>query len=176
LLLISCAAPITTIRDPRIQDAAGDTQLLEVPFYRQKSLTGCGASAMAGVLTYWGQAVAPRFILNRFPPTAPTQGYTLGELKQIARHYQLQAFAFQADLNALETHLAAGRPLIVPLQIDSELPLMPAYDHYVIVVGLDRMRGRVYLVDPQVGVIILTLTDFNRKWRAKSRALLLAAP
>ena len=176
LCLARCASPITTTRDPRIQHAAAEAGLLEVPFYRQKSWTGCGAAVLAGVLSYWGQGVRPEHIAERFPAEDPTRGYTLAELKRIARAHHMHAFAFPSDIATISAQLAAGRPVITPLEIEPGAPLMPAYDHYVIVVGLHRQRGRIFLVDPQIGVHMRSLTDFDRQWRAKSRALLLVAP
>ena len=175
-ILTHCTAPVTTTRDPRIQDQAAGVQLLEIPFFRQQNWTGCGAAVLASVLSYWDRDIRPEDIQKRFPADSPGRGYTLGELKKIARHYDCHAFAFACSLDTLKEHLAAGRPLIVPLEIDPAPPLLPDYDHYVIVVGLDRVRGRIYLADPQVGILRSGLSDFNRQWRAKSYAALLVAP
>ena len=176
LSLVHCTKPSPRGADTPLEHSVDGIQPLDVPFYPQKSWTGCGASVIAGVLNYWDFSVNPDEILERYPAQTPTRGYTLGELKRIAQHSQVHAFAFKADLTTLETHLAAGRPLIVPLKIDPSLPFLPDYDHYVIVTGLDRPRGYIFLIDPQLGPHARKLAEFNRQWQEKSYAVLLIAP
>lgn len=176
LVLSHCSPAPQTIRQNPDDAIAGDIRLLEVPYRKQEGLTGCGAAVLASVMAYWGTDLTPSHIRKRYPAQEPTQGYTLGEMKQIAVQYGFHAFAIPSDFDFIQRELASGRPVIVPLEIKSSTLLTTDYDHYVVVLGLDRPRRKIYLLDPQAGLRELPTPDFARQWQAKSNALLLVSP
>ena len=100
----------------------------------------------------------------------------MGELKSIAIKEGLAAFVIPGQFALIEEQMLSGRPLVVPLQIETIPMLMPPFDHYVIVVGLSKARSTVILMDPQKGIITLKKMDFMKAWNAKEKAMLLAAP
>jgi ABC-type bacteriocin/lantibiotic exporter with double-glycine peptidase domain len=151
---------------------------LDVTFVRQASPAGCGMAALASVMQYY-QATAPpqQALLERYPPASP-EGYSLGELRDIARAHELAAFVVPGDKAFLRSQLDRGRPVIVPLQVEGTVPLVSRaldtrYDHYVVVAGLDDERRKVIAMDPARGPVALDFDDFAAGWARMNHAVLL---
>jgi ABC-type bacteriocin/lantibiotic exporter with double-glycine peptidase domain len=135
---------------------------LDVPYIRQASRADCGMAALASVMSYYhGPVPSHRDLLDRYPPASP-EGYSLGELRDIARAHGLEAFVVPGDEAFLRSQVGRGRPLIVPL-----------HDHYVVVVGLDDGRNKVLAMDPARGPVQLELNDFAAGWEQMHHAVLL---
>ncbi|WP_018864399.1 MULTISPECIES: cysteine peptidase family C39 domain-containing protein [Thioalkalivibrio] len=166
---------------------------LEVPYVRQTSRTDCGSAALASVMEYYrGSAYSPHALSDQYPHASP-RGYSLGELREIAREHGFAAFVVPGDESFLRSHLERGRPLIVPLQVrqgDADLRGTPGvfarlierrgdqeqdsgYDHYVVVVGMDDSRGKVLAMDPARGPVEIDFGDFATAWERMHHAVLL---
>lgn len=156
---------------------------LEVPYVQQASPTDCGVAALASVMQYYqGPVHAQRALIERHPPASP-EGYSLGELRDIARAHDFAAFVIPADESFLRRQLNRSRPLIVPLQLQGAVARLvgpegdrgpgAGYDHFVVVVGLDDERRKVITMDPARGPVELGLDDFAARWEKLNHAVLL---
>lgn len=151
---------------------------LDVPMVRQASPAGCGVAALASVMAYYETtALTQQALLERYPPASP-DGYTLGELRDIAHAHDLAAFVVPGDKAFLRSQLSRSRPLIVPLQGQGAVPLVSRaldtrYDHYVVVAGLDDERRKVIAMDPARGPVALDFDDFAASWARMNHAVLL---
>lgn len=176
LLFIGCTATITSIHDDRIKEQLRAAIYVDVPFVQQSSGKDCGAAALSSVAQYWDIEINSKSILMKYPLKARAPGYSMGELKLIARREGLEAFVIQGEFALLEEQIRSGRPLIIPMQIETVPSLVQPFDHYVIVVGLSKARSTIILMDPQKGLISLKRMDFMKAWSAKAKAVLLVAP
>lgn len=156
---------------------------LEVPYVRQASPTDCGVAALASVMQYYqGAARTQQALIERHPPASP-EGYSLGELRDIARAHDFAGFVVPADESFLRRQLHRRRPLIVPLQLQGAIVRLvgpvsgrgprAGYDHFVVVVGMDDERRKVITMDPARGPVELDLDDFAASWEKTNHAVLL---
>jgi len=117
------------------------------------------------------------------------KGYTIGELKAIARDKGLHAFAIKGDLAKLREQLSKGRPVVVCITMDSsarwlrnllaKLPyriadwlLTSPYSHFVLAFG--HSRDSILWMDPAQGKVSANTNDFLRMWSEQGNAMLLA--
>lgn len=114
---------------------------LDVPFVGQAP-EECAGAALAMVMRYWGApgVEAADFAAGLVPQR---RGTPTERLARLAEARGFAAVAFRGDREAMETHLAHGRPLIALLTAGTN-----AY-HYVVVVA--RGEGRVVFHDPVLG-------------------------
>ena len=181
MLLVVCALTVpacsTTVRTDRYVQQIDQGEAIAVPYVRQASRVDCGMAALASVMEYYkGPAYLQQVLLERYPP-ASSRGYSLGELRDIARAHDFAGFVVPGNEALLREQLSRGRPMIVPLQLQGAVPLINAldtsYDHYVVVVGMDDERGKVVTMDPARGPVQLDVDDFAAGWEAMNRAVLL---
>lgn len=182
LLLVACglaaSACSTTAATGRYALQVEQGQALAVPDVRQASRADCGMAALASVMAYYAvPAPAYQELLEQFPPAEPG-GYSLGELRRVARAHGFNGFVVPGDMAFLRKHLSRGRPLIVPLQLEGAVPLLgraidTGYDHYVVVVGLDEERRKVITMDPARGPVEVDFDDFGARWEKTNHAVLL---
>jgi ABC-type bacteriocin/lantibiotic exporter with double-glycine peptidase domain len=120
----------------------------------------CGAAALATVLGYWGEQVAPAQLAAA--PAAP-HGFSAGELRQAARAHGFEAVVFAGDLRDVRRQLDAGRPLIVRLPGGGD-----SLAHWCVAVGYDA--DRVFFADPAAGLRAAPAAEFERAWRHSGAA------
>jgi hypothetical protein len=119
------------------------TLLLPLRHDRQFAGPSCGAHALAPLIFYWTHNdVTGGHLYKTFPPAAG-DGYSLVELLDLARKFDLQGAAVRLDNTALQAELNRGRPVIVPV----EAPLIYFKDRTL--PGLNA---------PVIGVISSTIT------------------
>lgn len=153
---------------------------LDVPYVKQPK-EGCGAACIAMVLEYWGRKDA-RFeypipsvqSIQQTLYSPKAHGIFTRDMESYLRQKGLRVFVFRGDWNALEEHLAKGRPLIVCLRegggIDKTL-------HYVVVVGLDPIRNVVLVNDPAgKKLAMIRRESFEKRWQGENYWTLLAVP
>ncbi|MDI9245378.1 cysteine peptidase family C39 domain-containing protein [Marinobacter sp. CHS3-4] len=155
----------------------------------------CGSAALSSVVNYWsspdGKQLTEEEILSNFPPRDTDAGYSLGELKAIAKSQGFRAFSFQSDLKFLKGQLEKKRPIIVVLRLKQKIPvfkflhylpitgslaewLLDDYEHMVVVVGLDE-KG-VQVMDPADGEFVaFRIEEFNQSWEALGNPILLVS-
>lgn len=152
---------------------------LEVPFLPQEE-NGCGAAALGMVIEYWDrQSTAPTdrgradpHAIHKALYSPPEGGIPAAAMERYLRETGFRAFSFAGEWRDLEQHLARGRPVIVALR-----PGRRAQAHYVVVAGLDRGRGFVFLNDPARGKLLrVARAQFEREWNAADNWALLALP
>jgi ABC-type bacteriocin/lantibiotic exporter with double-glycine peptidase domain len=161
-------------------------EALAVPYVRQTSQTDCGVAALASVMEYYQvRTHSQQALLDRYPPASP-HGYSLGELRDIARAHDFVGFVVPGDQAFLRNQLSRKRPLIVPLRVRGtasgltgvsagllERAFDTGYDHYVVVVGIDDERRTVVVMDPARGPAQFDFEEFAASWDKTNHAVLL---
>lgn len=158
---------------------------------KQAQKNSCGSACLTSVLNYWGIEMTEQEILEVFPKSNKG-GYSLVELKQIAKAMGLEAYAISMQDNPVEQlkgQLLKGRPVICAvdfpymLYFAYDVPIYgPVYrglvwtlgsrkDHYVVVFGLDSTT--FLIIDPVRGFVPISQKDFEACWKEKSYAVLL---
>lgn len=148
--------------------------LLPVPDIRQSTSYSCGASALQGVLMYYGEEHLESELMN-MASTDPEQGTNPRQMVAVARELGFEAEVRQnLTLDDLRSSLARKEPVIVAIQAwregDSlQKPWTDLWDdgHYVVVIGMDDKR--VWFEDPSLlgtrGYI--DLQEFQDRWHDK---------
>ncbi len=181
---------IKSVHDERVLDSLSKAQFVQVSFEQQLTDYGCGAAVLISVLRYWDVAKDQGYIVGHYPPRS-NNGYTLGELKVIAKKIGLYAFAIKGKLFNIKEQLLKGRPVIVPIKVDSDYItegaspfiglisryitklLTPSYDHYVVVFGYDKKL--IWVMDPVMGIRSINIAQFLEMWESEQNAMLLVS-
>jgi ABC-type bacteriocin/lantibiotic exporter with double-glycine peptidase domain len=152
---------------------------LDVPFVAQ-TRDGCGSAAISMVMRYWenraGRAAPDsadpqRIQAALYSPAA--RGILSSSMREYFRASGYSVFSFPGNWADLEHHVEKGRPLIVSLKASG--PFEPL--HYVVVVGIDRERGFVFLNDPaQQKRLRISREGFESEWNPAHNWTLLALP
>lgn len=152
---------------------------IDVPFVAQTQ-DGCGSAAISMVLQYWehrlGQTVPDLADPERIQSALylrTVQGISSAKMEEYFRTANYRVYAFRGDWNDLSRNIKAGRPLIVSLKASGLLgPL-----HYVVVVGIDDLRGFLYINDPaQQKNLRISREGFESEWNSTHQWTLLALP
>lgn len=196
LLLLSACLPSGTdnVTDLASSGLLDQAEYITVPFVQQSTDYTCGLACLVSVLQYWKQPASENDILSRTPPDSRRTGYSVGELKRIAKDRQAQAFAMIGTTMFLEQQVKKGRPVIVPLQMPynryrlnfvREIPIygkffaylseqfVPSFSHFVTVFAVTPQT--VWVMDPMFGAKPIPKNEFTTMWQAKKNALLLVA-
>jgi ABC-type bacteriocin/lantibiotic exporter with double-glycine peptidase domain len=152
---------------------------IDVPFVVQVK-NGCGSAAIAMVMGYWEKkteraasstADAEKIQAVLYSPAE--EGIPASAMQRYFEGVGYRTFVIVGDWNELGHHLERGRPLIVSLKASG--PHGPM--HYVVVVGIDRARGYIYVNDPaQQKMLRLSREGFESEWSATEHWTLLAVP
>ena len=182
---------VSSIEDERISYSLSHSDYVRVEYEEQLMDYGCGLAALVSILGYWDIQADQGNLSKLYPPETIQEGYTFGELKTIARNQGLKGFAIEGDLISLKGHLLKGRPVIVPITVDSDyiverrLPFVGAisrsitrmltssYHHYVVVFGFGK--NLIWLMDPVVGINSVDMSQFLKMWSKEGRAMLLVS-
>jgi ABC-type bacteriocin/lantibiotic exporter with double-glycine peptidase domain len=151
---------------------------IDVPFVAQPK-DGCGAASLSMVMQYWAgqQGMSP----TQASSVAQIQqtiydrgrhGISAVAMRQYLQQHGFQVFAFAAKWPDLEEQIAKGRPLIVALKPQGQREL-----HYVVVDGIDTVRGLVTMNDPADRKLLSEeRARFEKDWSATKNWALLAVP
>ena len=152
---------------------------IDVPFVAQTQ-DGCGSAAISMVMQYW-----ERNLRHAVPDLADPEriqsalysrtahGISSAGMEEYFRTAGYRAYAFRGDWNDLSHNVEAGRPLIVSLKASG--PLGPL--HYVVVVGIDDVRGFLYINDPaQQKNLRISREGLESEWNSTHHWTLLALP
>jgi predicted double-glycine peptidase len=129
-----------------------------VPFVPQRA-RDCGPAALAMVLGFWGERVTLEELTDRlFHPGA---GGTLTlDLLVEARRRGYEARQLRGDLETLRATLAAGRPLLVFLDVGA-VSWAPRW-HFAVAIGLEG--DTVVLHSAETPALRLPLARFLAAW------------
>src|SRR5687767_7369178 len=136
---------------------------IDVP-YVQQDKNGCGSASIWMVMEYWKPGATPPVeeIQNQLY-SKNAGGIFARDMEKYFATHGYRVYAFQAEWDDFEAHVAKGRPLIVCLERNTRgVPL-----HYVVVAGVDTFRNLVLVNDPaQRKLMSISRTDFERAWKA----------
>lgn len=152
---------------------------IDVPFVAQ-SRDGCGSASISMIMRYWAEKDGKPSPSSADPQeiqatlfSAGAGGISASSMEKYLRESGFRAFAFQAQWSDLAHHLDLGRPLIVGLEASG--PLGPS--HYAVVVGIDPVRGFLFLNDPaQRKMLRISRKGFESEWSRTHNWTLLAVP
>lgn len=152
---------------------------LDVPFVKQER-KGCGAAAIAMVMSYWAERGFPIEPEKRDPSvilrtlySKEHDGILASDLEAYFRNQGFRTFAFRGSMEDLEHHLQKGRPLIVALQANSE----SGPRHYVVAAGFSRAEDVVVVNDSsQRKLMKINREKFEKAWSRNGFWTLLAVP
>ncbi len=165
LSLVACTAAPERLSPAGIE--------LPAPFVAQDELHACGLSAVSALCAYHGVELPEPLRLDLARLSRENLGLSAGELRDALEDLGFEVFLFQGTTGAgttgLPRHIGAGRPVLVLLEADGSA-------HYVLVTGHDPLDGRLVLLDPRRGRVVVPLTDFERQWEPTQRLALLAVP
>lgn len=172
LLVAAAGASLALAGEPR-------AIWIDVPFVAQ-SKDGCGSASISMVIKYWEQKEGPdgsasadplRIQAALFSPSAG--GIPASRMRKYFQESGYRVFTFQGEWSDLRHHIEQGRPLIVSL--DASGPHGPL--HYVVVVGIDSVRGYVFVNDPaQQKMLRISREGFESEWSPAHNWTLLAVP
>lgn len=177
-LLLGCSGKILT--DEEILKNR-NTIIQNVREQKQSEDYACGIASLTSILNYWGKTNSNESsILKEFPPSSDI-GYSLVELKNIAKSNGLEAFILKGDLDFLKEQVLLGRPLLVPIWISdgwivafNQLEILGgARNHYVVVYGF--FEDKFVVMDPDKGVRSITTKKFQKMWEVNKKTILLIA-
>jgi predicted double-glycine peptidase len=132
-----------------------------VPLVRQETNKDCGAAALASVLKFWGRGATPSSIEAAIG--RGNERLRAGDMAGYARKQGLRSYVFFGTMDDVVYELEQGRPVIVGLGKTYEGT--KAISHYEVVVGFERDKKRVLLLDPARGFQVDTLRGFAEEWK-----------
>lgn len=147
---------------------------LDLPLVRQDALHECGLASIAALCQYWGVVIPAdeRAALAR--TAAENEGLSGAELQAALDRVGMESYLFRGALDRSPTGLYrqidAGRPPLVMLAASE------GAHHYGLVLGYDEERGRIIVLDPLKGEILVPVERFERDWSRCERFTLLACP
>jgi len=159
--------------------AAEPSLWIDVPFVAQVK-NGCGSAAIAMVMEYWekktGRAASSAADADKIQAalySPAEEGIPASAMRRYFDAAGFRTFVIVGDWSELGHHLERGRPLIVSLKASG--PHGPL--HYVVVVGIDRAWGYIYVNDPaHQKMLRLSREGFESEWSATEHWTLLAVP
>lgn len=167
-LLIGFALVVTfpSVTRSAQPDASARLSLLEVPFLSQPEAL-CGGAAAAMVLRYWGErGINPEDFAALVDRSAA--GIRTDALTQALRARGWEAVEVAGASELVRRQLALGRPVIALIED------RPKTFHYVVIIGWDARA--VVLHDPaRAPYQVMTVDQFERRWRAADRWMLVIA-
>jgi ABC-type bacteriocin/lantibiotic exporter with double-glycine peptidase domain len=147
--------------------------VLETPDAHQDALFECGLAAISALTGYYGLEIPEMRQQELAALAAESHGLSGAELRQVLEECGLEVYLFEGKLQGgptgLQDNVLARRP---PLVMTAET----GFNHYSLVVGFDPDDGSLVLLDPVRGRVIEQAADFERRWIATQRFLLLAVP
>lgn len=125
----------------------------------QKYDYSCGSAAMATLLSYFGETVEEREIIDEIlsigdlEKIVKRKGFSLLDLKRFAEGRGYKAEGYRADL--LYDLKKLELPVLLPILIND-------YKHFVVFRGISG--DRVFLADPARGNVTLPFYQFEEYW------------
>lgn len=159
-------SPTTFGREP------GWVSVTSVPALRQHGERDCGAAVTAMVLVYWGLPTSEADV-RAASGVASDQGLPAEILRAYLRARGLVAFLFEGSFDDFEHELDGGRPVVVGVLKPYTTKI---YAHYQLVVGMNRIRQEVVVIDPADGWRVYSFEGFVREWKPTHFLTLAVSP
>jgi hypothetical protein len=141
--------------------------LLDVPFISQSELL-CGGAAAAMVLRYWGErgVTAESFaaLVDRSAAGIRTN-VLLADLERRG----WMATGVPGSAERMRAELAQGRPVLALIED------RPSFLHYIVVVAANE-RGVVFHDPARAPFVVMSLSEFDRRWRAADQWMAVVVP
>ena len=177
-LLGGCAAPQSSALLANLDSHSGVSEVLDrsvkleaTPFFPQEDYQ-CGPAALATVLVSAGAKVTPEMLVPQvYLPER--QGSLQAEMLAATRRQGLMAYVLQPRLEDVLLEIAAGRPVVVLLNLS--LPVWPRW-HYAVAMGYDRERQDILLRSGTTREMRMSLSNFEHTWARSRYWAMLALP
>lgn len=156
------------------QDRDSQTQSLQhlnVPFFADDT-DQCGPSALASVLTFWGQSIDPHELKKEIY-LDQLKGSLSMDLLLAAQSRGFDARLYSGNIDDLKTELRKGHPLVA--FINRGFDFFPI-GHYVVVNGYDDARQGLYVHSGLVKNKFVHYKSFLKDWNKTQRSTLLILP
>jgi ABC-type bacteriocin/lantibiotic exporter with double-glycine peptidase domain len=145
---------------------------LELACQRQTASNLCGLAVLGMVTSYYQQSIPGSEIDGLHEEADTTDGISGASLKAVLEEagYFVSVFPGTLDhqVSGLYRHLDLKRPLIVMTGSSTR--------HYLVAVGYDETKSLIVLLDPAVGAVAVSSTEFMREWKQANYFTLLAMP
>jgi len=169
--MMAVAAPAATAQTP-------GAVWINVPFVRQPH-DGCGAASLSMVMQYWAEqqghpASADSAVgtIQKALYLPAEHGIPSASMQAWLRDHGFLSFALHGHWSDFEQQIRKGRPLIVALRPPGQRSL-----HYVVIDGVDPVRGLVMMNDPADRKLLSEeRAAFEKDWSATGDWMLLAVP
>lgn len=161
------------------EELSSHAVLLDFQPVAQGSEYDCGLAAVSAVAMHYRQPIdeATRTRLRQL--AAEHESLTALELRQALESAGFDAFVVKGTLGEEVTgipwQLTAGRPCIVLVKGEVGQAL-PAWSHFLVIIGHDPERRMVIAADAQTGPVCIAQDDFARLWENAGNVMLIAAP
>ena len=154
--------------------AEPEKRLLKIPgvppFAEQQSGDDCAAVALASLLAHAGRDIAP-VVIDRQVYDPVLRGSLLADLENYLVEEGLTPRTGRGSLNLLRTRLAAGTPVLLPIDLGFALWRRP---HYVLVYGT---VGQDFLLHMRAGESHqLPASELDSRWEKMGRLYLYLDP
>ncbi len=177
-LLSSCSGmPLRPVHDLRSAASMIDNIKLE----KQADKYDCGIASLVSVLDYWNVEAEQSAVSRDYPLRSGKEGYSIVELKNIAKDYNSKAFVLQGNKDFLREQILLGRPVIVPIFVVGSWEVMffgkriygEPYNHYVVAFGFSE--DKIWVMDPDKGFKAIPFDRFLKMWEVNDHVCLLVA-
>lgn len=124
-------------------------KLKKFPFFKQLDAMDCGPASLKIICRHYGRNFSMKYLRDKCQITR--EGVSLKDLSRVAEHVGLRSLPLKVSFEDLEQKIPL--PCIVHWN----------YSHFVVVYKI--RRNKVYVSDPQVGLVRYTKDDFIYAWK-----------
>jgi ABC-type bacteriocin/lantibiotic exporter with double-glycine peptidase domain len=156
----------------RLETFLQNTKILPFPSYKQGFDWSCGTTAMNMILSYYGNDVYEKEIMD-IAKITKADGAPIEGLKDVAKYFGLkykESFNFSTD--DLRKHVDNGWPTLIMIQAWHKID-NPDWDnewdqgHYTAAIGYDKKR--IIFADPlSIKRVFLSDAALNSRWHGWS--------
>lgn len=133
--------------------------VIRFPFYKQLDAMDCGPASLKIICRYYGKSLSMKYIRDKCHISR--EGVSLLNLSEVAEEIGLRTLALKVTLEELE------RKIPLPCIIHWN------YSHFVVVYKITRRK--VYVSDPQIGLVSYSKREFETYWKkSEERGYILA--
>jgi TolA-binding protein len=159
---------------PRSTPASSTAQVIPNVPLQKWGVESCGAGSLSTVLQHYGDTTS----LQTWDDTLPkTRGGVLSiDMLVAARKHGFDAQLVTGTPDAVESELAAGRPVILMLRVVDSVGKKFDFFHYVVVDGIDRDRGLIRTQWGDQQGRWTTFAKLEKPWAGGGHAAILIHP